>query len=621
MGPGHAPIAAAQPWLTAATLRCSHCHSALTATLQPWLTANSATLLFTWLQVLLKFPPEVIANLSATAYLPLVTRLANETSPKARTAVAATIKLLHKQLQPQHNDQLAGFAQQWLFKGSDDPQQQQAQQLLLLRAAAAHALGLLAEAEGPRFGQRRLSPEFVGRIVPLLDAAAAVADAALAASFAAGDDDAAQQQQQGEECGTAAGLSGGVPRWQEVYHVLLMLEKAVTGPHGVAPLSWQQGQQVKQLWRLLVHRLLLHPHLWVRKVAARLLGLGLAAPAVTDGLIAAKEAGVAAAADSSSSSSVSAGGLALYVYRQLDAEVVDEGLCTQAVKCLVALAKHLAAQQQQLEPAAAAAAADGSGGEEAADDEAVSSDEEDAAATAANGHHQAEDEEEEEEDAAAAADDDDDDPTDHQQQQQQQRKAEVSLQGLIVRMVRLAEDTRHARQLQRLAALRWIAAAAAAVGTGPLLPHLPLLLRPLFRIAEATGLSQARQQADASAAAAGGTPEEVRVLSEQVLAHLRALFGSEQMLTAYTAAREAVRAARAARKTAAARRVLLDPEAASRLKLKKGRKKSEARQRKAEQLRRQRAARGSGGFGYKAKGGGAGGKGRGGKGAGGRGRQ
>jgi U3 small nucleolar RNA-associated protein 20 len=597
--------------------------------------------------VLLKFPPEVIANLAATAYLPLVTRLANETSPKARTAVAATLKLLHKQLQPQQNDQLASFAQQWLFKGTDAAQQQQQAQLLLLRAAAAHALGLLAEAEGPRFGQRRLTPEFVGRLVPLLDAAAASADAALAASFAADDEDQQQQQQQQGEDIAAAGLSGGVPRWQEVYHVLLMLEKAASGPQGVAPLAWQQGQPVQQLWRLLVHRMLLHPHLWVRKVAARLLGLGLAAPAVTDGLITAaasssNEAGAEVAtaradASSSASCSISAGGLALFVYRQLEAEVVDEGLCTQAVKCLVALAKHLAAQQQQQQDVAApraapavklngTAAAAAAGSSDEAEEEASSEEEDTAAAAAAagNGHAHADDAEDEEDDADAASadgDEDDDDDNAHHQQQQH-RKAEVSLQGLIVRMVRLAEDTRHARQLQRLAALRWIAAAAAAVGTGPLLQHLPLLLRPLYRIAEATGPSQARQQVDAGASAAGSTPEDVRVLSEQVLAHLRALFGAEKMLEAYTAAREAVRAVRAARKTAAARRVLLDPEAASRLKLKKGRKKSEARQRKAEQLRRQRAARGSGGFGYKAvKKGGAGGKGRGGKAAGGRGRQ
>jgi primosomal protein N'' len=84
------------------------------------------------------------------------------------------------------------------------------------------------------------------------------------------------------------------------------------------------------------------------------------------------------------------------------------------------------------------------------------------------------------------------------------------------------------------------------------------------------------------------------------MAHLRGQFGAETLLSAYAAAREEVRAQRAARKTAAARKVLLDPEAAARLKLRRGKKKGEARQRKAEERRRVRSARGSGGFGYKA---------------------
>jgi U3 small nucleolar RNA-associated protein 20 len=168
-------------------------------------------------------------------------------------------------------------------------------------------------------------------------------------------------------------------------------------------------------------------------------------------------------------------------------------------------------------------------------------------------------------------------------------------------MVRLAEDTRYIRQQQRMAALRWIAAVVSAAGTAPLLSHLPLLLRPLYRIADASGQQKIQAQAvRATGSAATATPDDVVVLSDQVMAHLRSQFGAEKMLSAYAAAREEVRALRAARKTAAARKALLDPEAAARLKLKRGRKKGEARQRKAEERRRTRSARGSGGFGYKA---------------------
>lgn len=200
------------------------------------------------------------------------------------------------------------------------------------------------------------------------------------------------------------------------------------------------------------------------------------------------------------------------------------------------------------------------------------------------------------------------------------KDGQLTLLGLITRMVHLAEDTRFVRQQQRLAALRWIAAVVSAAGTAPLLRHLPLLLRPLYRIAEASGEQRIHAQAvkasaSAGAGAAGGaTPEDVVVLSDQVMAHLRGQFGAETMLSAYASAREGVRATRAARKTAAARKALLDPEAAARLKLRKGKKKSESRQRQAEERRRIRSARGSGGFGYKASkgggGGGGGGKGR-----------
>jgi U3 small nucleolar RNA-associated protein 20 len=203
------------------------------------------------------------------------------------------------------------------------------------------------------------------------------------------------------------------------------------------------------------------------------------------------------------------------------------------------------------------------------------------------------------------------------------KDGQLTLLGLITRMVRLAEDTRFVRQQQRLAALRWIAALVSAAGTAPLLRHLPLLLRPLYRISEASGEQQIHAQAvkasassgaGAAAGAGGATPEDAVVLSDQVMAHLRGQFGAETMLSAYAAAREGVRSTRAARKTAAARRALLDPEAAARLKLRKGKKKGESRQRKAEERRRVRSARGSGGFGYKASkgggGGGGGGKGR-----------
>jgi len=537
--------------------------------------------------------------------MPLVTRLANETSPKARTATAATLKLLHQQLQQDSNDSLAALAQQWLVRSSSGSSGSNGggQQQQKLRAVAAQALELLAEVEGGRFGSRRLGADFVQGLAARLAAAAAAAEDVLVSQGVEGE---------GDLPGSSNAAGGGL-QWQEPYHVLLLLEKAAQG--GLGPLLWQQGPAVQQLWGEVVQEMLLYPHLWVRKAAARLLGLGLANPGVYSGLLGLSSTDKTLAADAaaaangaaengaygggdSSSGGVGAGRCALLVYLQLEADVVDEGLCTQAVKCLVALTKHLAAaqpQQQQQQDAvggASAAAAAGtvavngaagdSSSEEEEDDEDADMDADGEAAAAEQG-------------AAAGGDEADGGFKDGQ----------LTLLGLISRMVRLAEDTRFVRQQQRMAALRWIAAAVSATGTAPLLPHLPLLLRPLYRIAEASGEQKIHAQAvkgsgAAAAAAAAATPDDVVVLSDQVMAHLRTQFGAETLLSAYATAREDVRASRAARKTAAARKALLDPEAAARLKLKRGRKKSEARQRKAEDRRRARSARGSGGFGYKA---------------------
>jgi U3 small nucleolar RNA-associated protein 20 len=367
--------------------------------------------------------------------------------------------------------------------------------------------------------------------------------------------------------------------------------------------------------------MLLYPHLWVRKAAARLLGIALANSSIHSGLLglaAAEEAGAAAGAaaaasgsSNSGSVSVSAGRCALLVYLQLEADVVDEGLCTQAVKCLVALAKHLAAAQPpEPEPEQQQAAANGNGAAAA-----------DVAAAAANGHaaadgagssgggSESEDEDEDEEAAAADAADGADDVSGYAEPG---GGGGVTLLGLISRMVRLAEDARFIRQQQRLAALRWIAAAVSAVGTAPLARHLPLLLRPLYRITEASGEARVRAQASkhggliaTAAGGGGGVPEDVAAVADQVLGHLREQFGADTLLAAYASAREGVRAHRSARKTAAARRVLLDPEAAARLKVRRGKKKTQARHRKAEERRRVRSARTSGGFGP-AKGSGAG---------------
>lgn len=185
----------------------------------------------------------------------------------------------------------------------------------------------------------------------------------------------------------------------------------------------------------------------------------------------------------------------------------------------------------------------------------------------------------------------------------------LTLQGLVRRMARLADDKTYARQLQRGVALRFVAAAATRLGPQRALPFLPLLMRPLYRITEPGGsqgplthfqrcssLGVARLGCSVPAASLGlgptracscgagqeaklhlsltrssphlpcppppscgagasGNPPDVVTLADEIVAHLRGLVGGDAMLAGYSAAREAVRRQRGERKKKAALQV------------------------------------------------------------------
>jgi U3 small nucleolar RNA-associated protein 20 len=579
----------------------------------------------------------VTAKLADVMFLPLVARLANEPSPKARAQVAAALKLLHQQLDGGGNDALAAFCRRWLQGAAAGG----------ARRAAAQALGLLAEAEGLRF-RRRLAgsgPADGGAAANgaaaakegegtggasggswlLSDAARLLRECAAAAELSA---DAGDREEEEEEGGDGA-AAARVPRWQEAYHLLLMLEK-VAAAAGMEPLAWDAGEDVRCLWGAVVGALL-HPHLWVRKASARLVGAALAAPDVRAGLLGgvAVRDGAAAAGACGSWGGTTPGELALALYMQMESDVVDEALCGQTVKCLVSLAVALAAEQpeegEQEDAAAAAAAAEEAMEEDTGTEE---QDGEEEAGSSGEGEGEGDAEEEVQEPALNGASAGDSSSEGGQEDEEEEGEeaggggggglrrpgrparggpCAITLRGLVLRMVKLAEDGRVGRRPQRLAALRWLAAAASAAGPGPLRRHLPLMLRPLYRISEAAGASTRNSAA---------LPAEARELGEEVLAHMRDVFGADAMLAAYNAAREGVRVARLKRKRGAALRAMVDPEAAARQKLKRNARKAAGRKKKMEEKKRRRTAKGSAFGTQRARGGGGGGK-RGGSGAGG----
>ena len=257
--------------------------------------------------------------------------------------------------------------------------------------------------------------------------------------------------------------------------------------------------------------LLLHQHSWVRSAAGRLMGSALADRNVGEAMLAYQGNGAA-------------GSLALKFFRQIDSDTADEALAAQAIKCIVFLSSTMLGE-------------DGDLLKSRNDD-----DDEDAVGDTADFVH---------------------------------LDQLVSLFGLCRRMSRLADDKSFGRQMQRGLALRFIGALSSRLGSKDILPYLPILLRPLYRITEP--------------GAVVGNPPEVVTLAEEIMAHLRTLIGGDELLKAYNAAREEVLKNRAERKRKDVVQNLVDPEAAAKRRLRKQGRKAVGRKKKLEEVKRLRS--------------------------------
>ncbi|KAK9863125.1 hypothetical protein WJX84_001609, partial [Apatococcus fuscideae] len=510
--------------------------------------------------IIFKFPEPVLAEWTEVFFLPLVTRLVNDGAPSCRSKAGEVVRVLMEKVSVEGRDKLAGFCLRWL-DGKDSR----------LRCAAAQAMKIQMDVEKAKAGRR--VGQMLSGLLPLLLKPAQVTEAAPAAAAAELEAEAAAPL-------VAAG-------WQEVYHSLLLVERMAQ--HTPRQVAWGSGQEAQTLWHA-VQGLLEYPHVWVRKASARLLGLVLASPSIGPGLLESQEGQV--------------GLLARSCFLQLEADSADEALLNQALKCIVFLTLPLYEQDaarnlipsDQPQPTSAAQSGSRMAGPMSADggerrpanghepsnaeqahaqydermvgDSDAELDTSDAAANgAANGAQQDLD----------TGDGDGAEGKGYWQLEGQRREDLVqgsfTLAGLVRRMSSLACDRSYPRQAHRMAALRFIAAFASRVGGDRTQPFLPPLLRPLFLITEG----------------ASPVPEEVMALGQEVLAHLYEVIGSDAVLKAFNAARRDVLDRRQARRTRQAVQVMVDPEAASKRKLKKASRQAAGRKRKLEDFRRQRS--------------------------------
>ncbi|KAK9845304.1 hypothetical protein WJX81_002986 [Elliptochloris bilobata] len=465
---------------------------------------------------LAKFPDAVVEEWAPMLFLPLVTRLVNDPVAGVRAAVGHTLRALLQRASGDTRERLAAFCERWLAGGD-----------ARLRRAAAQALGLLAAVEGTRVARR-----VPALLPPLLHALQPPADHA---------------QPEGA-VGSEAAADGVAAGWQECYYSLLLVEKLHA--HAPAELHWEASADARALWASLP-ALLLHRHAWVRRAAARLLGLGFADEGVAAGLLAA----------------AGPGRLALLCYQQVEAEGAEDALLTQATKNLVFLAPHLYEVDLYAGRVPPVAAAPTSAHDAAALDTAnIEPGSPARSELEQNGDGSDREAENDGGGEPGSGSWSGLDPG--------LGSGTLSLHGLVRRMARLADDRTWPAQRARLAALRFGAALAARLGRGRVEPYLPTLLRPLYRITEG----------------AAASPDEVKALAAEVVAHLRTVAGPEALLAAYNAARRGVAEARVERRRQRTLQALADPEAAAAGRLRKQARRAAGRKRQREELARQRAA-------------------------------
>jgi U3 small nucleolar RNA-associated protein 20 len=425
--------------------------------------------------------------------------LVNETDGKCRALVGKVVCELLQQLLPSTKfAHVAQYAVSWL-RGTEP----------LLKRAAAQVLGLLVDVAG-------------AKAATVLQDALPPLRAMLEHAPGMGVNDAVDDSPDAPNPGAG---------WPPIYYGLLLVEKAVVA----LPQTLAEAADAPALWEAAA-ALLLHPHLWVRKAAGRLVGHYLARCDTTGhwaggGVV---HGGGLLAGDGRLMT------LARAVCQQVETPALDDAMGAQVVKNLVGLVRIALARGPPAsgEPAASTST------------------------------------------TAAATADDEDDSGDDEDREAEQREADTAEAGeaggsgrawvpkevewVFKRMGRAAAN---GTDTQRTTVLLWCAAATAALGDAGVSPVLYDLLRPVLRANSGTGYSAA-----------------VKQKAEEVLALVQETVGGARMASCYAALRGSKERAREGKRKYLKLQAVLDPEATARRRIRKGEKNRVQKKRKMDHV-------------------------------------
>lgn len=242
--------------------------------------------------IILKFPSTVVDEQAETFFLPLVTRLVNDSDNQVRAMVGTVLKVLIGRVSQRPLQRMLVFSLSWY---TDEKQQ--------LWRPAAQVLGLLIEV---------MKKSFQAHIEDVRPRAVHILKCAITAN---GDGK------------PVAGEEDMLAFWQEAYYSLIMLEKLLLQFPEVS-----FHKDIEEIWDLICS-LLVHPHMWLRNICGRLIDTYFTASA--------------SEINSGNWTNISSGKTAMLLQpsrlillaasfcHQLDTDLLDEGMSDLVVKNLI----------------------------------------------------------------------------------------------------------------------------------------------------------------------------------------------------------------------------------------------------------------------------------------------
>ncbi|KAG6556135.1 hypothetical protein Mapa_002076 [Marchantia paleacea] len=463
--------------------------------------------------IILKFPDAVVEEQADSMFFPLVTRLVNDESNQVRSMIGTILKVLMGRVGPRNVQRFVEFALSW-YKGADQR----------LWRPAAQVLGFMIEVVGTSFEQ------YSQVILPVCTKLLYLALSSL-------DTKASEV----DELGIAQ-------FWQEAYFSLSMMEKFFQKfPKMIFK------PECKEIWKL-VCSLLLHQHLWVRKVCGRLLETYFAV------------CGESTSEDLRSAALYQSDVLFLHpswllllvgsLCQQLDSGAIDDAMGESLVRILVALSSLLPLLPPDDSKPSKGTSPEGElqflgCGEKDSKDRVGRAlillgwgTKNVTGSNMANGGSE----------------------NSEKIPNGQTVEDGAANKALFMVFRKLQKIALRVHNLQTKVIFRWYAAMASKLDVTEVERHLPSMLVPLYKLTEGS--------------ASKVVPEDVKSLGSEVLNQLRGILGTGKFVNAYNSVREWVKQNRDKRKTAKKISVLVDPERNAKRKIKMSGKRQAQKKRK-----------------------------------------